>query len=157
AHEPQRGARLQHRRPMSPAVLDGLTVLDLSSGIAGPITGMLLADHGARVIKIEPPGGDRFRHLSGYRVWQRGKEHATIDLKEPTGGALFLPRARAADGLLDSFPPGVTKRLGVAFDTLRAVNDRLVYCSITPYGRDTRDAGRPGYDALVAARTGLHW
>ena len=62
-------------------VLDGLKVLDLSWGIAGPMTGMLLCDHGAEVTKIEPPGGDPFRHHPGYRVWNRGKRSAIFDLK----------------------------------------------------------------------------
>jgi crotonobetainyl-CoA:carnitine CoA-transferase CaiB-like acyl-CoA transferase len=142
---------------VSPAVLDGLTVLDLSTGIAGPITGMLLADHGAHVIKVEPPAGDRFGSLSGARVWNRGKQREPLDLKTSADRERLLMLADDADVLLESYRPGTTERLGVDFPTVCERNPRLVYCSITPYGRGTRDADRPGYDALVAARTGLHW
>ncbi len=69
----------------------------------------------------------------------------------------FLVLARHADVLIESFAPGVTTRLGIDHATLAALNPRLVYCSITGYGRDNRHAGRPAWDALVAARTGLHW
>ena len=76
-------------------VLDGVTVLDLSWGISGPMAGMLLADHGARVTKIEPTGGDPFRDLSGYQVWQRGKRSAILDLKSPAGREVLLSLAPA--------------------------------------------------------------
>ncbi len=139
---------------MTGALAD-LKVLDLSWGIAGPITGMLLADHGAQVTKIEPPGGDPFRTLTGARVWHRGKRSAVLDL--PADRDVLLELVADADVLLESFAPGTTERLGLDYETLRARNPALVYCSITGYGRGTRDADRPGYDALVAARTGMHW
>jgi crotonobetainyl-CoA:carnitine CoA-transferase CaiB-like acyl-CoA transferase len=138
-------------------VLDGLKVLDLSWGIAGPMAGMLLCDHGAEVTKIEPPGGDSFRHHPGYRVWNRGKRSAIFDLKRDADRELFLDLARRGDVLIESFSPGVTTRLGIDYATAHALNPRLIYCSITAYGRDNRHAGRPGFDALVAARTGLQW
>jgi crotonobetainyl-CoA:carnitine CoA-transferase CaiB-like acyl-CoA transferase len=138
-------------------VLDKLRVLDLSWGIAGPMVTMTLADHGADVTKIEPPGGDPFRGLSGYRVWGRGKRSAVLDLTDAEDRAAFLALAAHADLLVESFAPGTAQKLGIDYATLHALNPRLIYCSITAYGRDTRHAGRPGYDALVAARTGLHW
>jgi crotonobetainyl-CoA:carnitine CoA-transferase CaiB-like acyl-CoA transferase len=138
-------------------VLDGIKVLDLSWGISGPMTTMLLADHGAEVTKIEPPGGDPFRNQSGYKAWNRGKRSAVLDLKTPADREVFLKLAKSADVLVESFSPGVTKRLGIDYDTLKAINPRLVYCSITAYGRDTKWADRPGYDALVAARLSMHW
>jgi crotonobetainyl-CoA:carnitine CoA-transferase CaiB-like acyl-CoA transferase len=138
-------------------VLDGLEVLDLSWGIAGPMATMLLADHGARVTKIEPPGGDPFRAQAGYRAWNRGKRSAVLDLAQGGDRDALLALARTADVLVESFAPGTTKRLGIDYATLAAHNPRLIYCSITAYGRGTRDEGRPGWDALVAARTGLHW
>lgn len=138
-------------------VLDQLRVLDLTRGIAGPMTTMMLADHGADVTRIEPPGGDPFSGLSGYRVWNRGKRSALLDLKDAADRATFLELARHADILVESYAPGTTKKLGIDFETLHALNPRLIYCSITAYGRDNRYADRPGYDALVAARTGLHW
>src|ERR1700733_1302648 len=99
-------------------VLDGLTVLDLSWGISGPMAAMLLADHGASVTKIEPPGGDPFRSLSGYQVWQRGKRSAVIDLKAADQRDRFLNLVDRADVLIESFQPGVTTRLGIDYDTL---------------------------------------
>src|ERR1700744_361262 len=140
-----------------PGVLKDLHVLDLSWGIAGPMTTMLLGDHGAKITKIEPPGGDPFRSQTGYRAWNRGKRSAILDLKDAKDRETFLRLAGDADILVESYSPGVTKRLGIDFDTLHALNPRLIYCSITAYGRDSKHADRPGYDALVAARTGLHW
>lgn len=138
-------------------VLENIRVLDLSWGIAGPMTTMLMADHGAAVTKIEPPGGDPYSGQLGYRVWQRGKRRAELDLKDPADKDALLALAKTADVLVESFSPGVTERLGIDYETLSAINPRLVYCSITGYGRDNKHADRPAYDALVAARTGLHW
>ena len=138
-------------------VLDGLEVVDLSWGISGPMTGMLLADHGARVTKIEPPGGDPWRHLSGYRVWNRGKRSAVLDLKCVADRDRFKALSAGADVLIESFSPGTTERLGIDYATLSALNPRLVYCSISAYGPEGPDAARPGLDALVAARTGQQW
>ena len=138
-------------------VLDGIRVLDLSWGIAGPMTTMLLADHGAAVTKIEPPGGDPFRVQLGYHVWQRGKRSAVLDLHAAEDRESFLSLARHADVLVESYSPGVTRRLRIDYNALQALNPRLIYCSITAYGRDNSHSDRPGYDSLVAARTGLHW
>jgi crotonobetainyl-CoA:carnitine CoA-transferase CaiB-like acyl-CoA transferase len=138
-------------------VLDGIRVLDLSWGISGPMAGMLLADHGAEVTRIERPEGDPFPQLSGYRVWHRGKRSALLDLTDATDHDRFLALAREADVLIESFSPGTTARLGIDYDTLAAHNPRLIYCSITAYGPEGPAAGRPGIDALVAARTGHQW
>ena len=140
-----------------PGIWEGVDVLDLSWGIAGPIVTMLLADNGATVTKIEAPGGDPFRSLSGHRVWNRGKRSTVIDLKDPKKREDFLRLAARADVVIESFAPGTTKRLGIDYETLSVANPRLVYCSITGYGATGPDADRPGYDALVAARTGLQW
>jgi crotonobetainyl-CoA:carnitine CoA-transferase CaiB-like acyl-CoA transferase len=138
-------------------VLTGTNVLDLSWGVAGPMATMLLADQGAAVTKIEPPSGDPFSGLSGYAVWQRGKRNAQLDLGDGDDRVTFLRLVAGADVVVESFAPGTTERLGIDYDTLRAVNPRLVYCSITGYGSDGPLADRPGYDALVAARTGQMW
>jgi crotonobetainyl-CoA:carnitine CoA-transferase CaiB-like acyl-CoA transferase len=139
------------------SVLDGIRVLDLSSGIAGPVAGMLLADHGADVVKIEPPGGDRFRGSPGYDTWLRGRRSAVLDLRNADDRDVFFALAAAADVVLETFSPGVTARLGIDFDVLSEANPRLVYGSVTAYGSRTSFRDRPGYDALVAARCGtLH-
>ena len=140
-----------------PGVLDGIRVMDVTWGIAGPLATMLLADHGAEVTRIERPGRDPFADQLGYRVWNRGKRSAVLDLKRPEDLETFLGLARQADVLVESFRPGATQRLGIDYPTLSAANPRLIYCSITGYGRDNPLSDRPAYDSLVAARTGLHW
>ena len=137
------------------SVLDGVRVLDLSTGIAGPVAGMLLADHGADVVKVEPPGGDPFRGTPGYDTWLRGRRSIELDLRDPADHAVLFDLARDADVVLQSYRPGVAERLGVEPEGLLAHNPRLVVCTISAYGRHAGHAGRPGYDALVAARLGL--
>jgi crotonobetainyl-CoA:carnitine CoA-transferase CaiB-like acyl-CoA transferase len=136
-------------------VFDGLRVLDLSWGTAGPMTTMLLADCGAVVTRIESPNGDPFSSQPGYRVWNRGKRSAQLDLASDQGRASFLGLASGADVVVESFSPGTTERLGIDHRVLSESNPRLITCSITGYGSHSRYRDRPGYDALVAARTGL--
>lgn len=138
-------------------VLSGLKVLDLSWGIAGPMAAMLLADHGADVTRIERPQGDPFDGLLGYKVWHRGKKNAIFDLKDDGEKDLFLKLASEADILVESFSPGVTGRLGIDYESLSAINPKLIYCSITGYGEEGKWRDEPGYDALVAAKTGLQY
>src|SRR5260221_8984973 len=137
------------------SVLEGLNVLDLSRGVAGPIATMLLADNGATVTRIEAPDVDPFASWPGSRVWARGKRSAVLDLKNSAERAQFLALASRADVVVESFRPGVTARLAIDYDVLSARNPRLIYCSITGYGRGNRHSDRPAYDALVAARLGL--
>jgi crotonobetainyl-CoA:carnitine CoA-transferase CaiB-like acyl-CoA transferase len=139
---------------MMAGVFDGLRVLDLSWGIAGPMASMLLVDNGADVTRIEPPGGDPFAVQSGYRVWHRGKRSARLDLHSESDRSAFLALATQADIVLDSFSPGTTAELGIDHESLAARNPRLITCSITGYGEEGRDRDRPALDALVAARTG---
>ena len=140
-------------------VLNKLKVLDLTSGMAGSMTTMLLGDNGADVTKIEQPGGDPARNQAelklGYRVWQRGKRSAFLDLEKAQDRDVLLALALDADILVESYSPGTTTRLGIDFATLNARNPRLIYCSITGYGRDHELSQRPAIDALVQARTGL--
>jgi crotonobetainyl-CoA:carnitine CoA-transferase CaiB-like acyl-CoA transferase len=138
-------------------VLDGIRVLDLSRGISGPMATMLLVDHGAEVTRIEAPGHDPFRDQPGYHVWNRGKRSAVLDLKTPEDRTTFLALAARADVVVESLPPGKAKALGLDYETLARHNPRLIQCSITGYGRDNSHSDRPGYDALVTARTGLAW
>jgi crotonobetainyl-CoA:carnitine CoA-transferase CaiB-like acyl-CoA transferase len=137
--------------------LDGVKILDLSWGIAGPLGVLLLAEQGADVIKVEPPGGDPFRAYSGYAVWNRSRRSVTIDLKSPAGHDAFVRLAEDADVLVETFRPGVTDRLGIGFDALHDRNPRLVYCSCPGYPEGHRLADRPGYDALVQASSGQQW
>jgi crotonobetainyl-CoA:carnitine CoA-transferase CaiB-like acyl-CoA transferase len=137
--------------------LSGLKVLDLSWGIAGPMAAMLLADQGAEVTRVERPAPGPFDDFSGTRVWNRGKRSAVLDLHHAADRDVFLALAGEADVLVESFTPGVTARLGIDHATLSARNPRLVYCSITAYGRGNPHEQRPGYEALVQARTGHQW
>src|SRR2546428_12484324 len=98
-----------------PEPLDGYRVLDLSWGIAGPIATMLLAEQGADVIKVEPPGGDPFRSLAGYPVWNRSKRSVVLNLHEEDGKAGFLRLLETADVLVESFTPGAMVRLGLGY------------------------------------------
>jgi crotonobetainyl-CoA:carnitine CoA-transferase CaiB-like acyl-CoA transferase len=140
-----------------PGALEGVRVLDLSWGIAGPLGVLLLAEQGADVIKVEPPGGDPFRDYSGYAVWNRSRRSVTVDLKQPAGADAFRKLATDADVVVETFRPGVTDRLGIGFDALHELNPRLVYCSCPAYPEGHRFAQRPGYDALVQASSGQQW
>ncbi|HUN37281.1 MAG TPA: CoA transferase [Trebonia sp.] len=135
-------------------VLDGLKVLDLSWGISGPVAGMLLADHGASVTRIEAPDGGPLPDVSGYPVWNRGKRSAVLDLKDAGDKRRLIALASQADVLIESFAPGTADRLGIGYDVLAQRNPRLIYCDITGYGPGDPDRDRPGIDGLVAARTG---
>jgi crotonobetainyl-CoA:carnitine CoA-transferase CaiB-like acyl-CoA transferase len=138
-------------------VLDGIAVLDLTSGIAGPVATMLLADHGAHVTKVEPPGGDPTRACSGAQVWHRGKRSAVLDPDDAADHDRIVALASHADVLVENLAPGDAAELGLDHESLLARNPRLVHCSITAYGDEGMHADRPAIDALVAARTGHHW
>jgi crotonobetainyl-CoA:carnitine CoA-transferase CaiB-like acyl-CoA transferase len=136
--------------------LTGLRVLELTWGISGPMVGMMLADQGAVVTRIEPPE-DVFAQAPGYRVWNRGKRSAVLDLKAPDGRRTLLDLAAQADVVLDSYRPGVMERLGLGHEALAARNPRIITCSITAYGEGNEHSERPGLEALAAARTGSQW
>jgi crotonobetainyl-CoA:carnitine CoA-transferase CaiB-like acyl-CoA transferase len=136
------------------APCDGLRVVDFSAWMAGPLATMVLADCGAEVVKVEPPGGDPARAMPAFRTWNRGKESAVIDLKSGAGRAEAHGLLRQADVSVVSFRPGVAERLGLDYESVRQVNPRLVYTSITGFGGGGSRAGLPGYEALVAAKSG---
>ncbi|MGV0835922.1 CoA transferase [Mycolicibacterium thermoresistibile] len=135
------------------AVYEGLRVIDLTQGIAGAISTMLLADAGAEVIRIDLPT-DPFEHLSGYRVWHRGKKRVELDLSRSADRDALAGLIASADVLVDALdtPP---QALDLA--ALTAPHPRLVWCSISGYGEAANHRDRRPVEALVAARTGLHW
>ena len=141
-------------------ILSGLRVLDLSRGIAGPMTGMMLTDQGADTILIEPPGGDWLADVGrcrlGYRIWHRGKRAIQLDLTDEKDREVFLALALHADVLIESYPLGTAQKLGVDYEELSKANPRLIHASIDGY-RDTSHRDRPAYDLLVSARMGLQW
>jgi crotonobetainyl-CoA:carnitine CoA-transferase CaiB-like acyl-CoA transferase len=135
--------------------LDGVRLLDLSWGIAGPVGVLLLAELGADVIKIEPPGGDPFRRQPGYHVWNRSRRSVVLDLKSDEGRAVFLRLCERADVVVETFSPGTMHRLGLSYEALRERFPRLVFCSVPAYPPGHRLADRPGWDATVQARSGM--
>ena len=137
--------------------LAGIRILDLSWGIAGPLGVLLLAEHGADVIKVEPPGGDPFRAYDGYTVWNRSRRSIEIDLKSATGSATFAALVKTADVVVESFRPGVMQRLGFGYERIAEINPAAILASIPGYPEGHRFAGRPGYDALVQASSGQMW
>lgn len=150
---------------MKPA-LDKLTVLDLTQVMAGPYCCQLLADLGARVIKVEPVGtGDASRAAMGFEMSgddnasflavNRNKESVAVDLKEDAGRELVQRLARDADVVVENFRPGVTARLGVDYETLRKVNPGLIYASISGFGQTGPHASRAGYDLIAQAMSGV--
>ncbi len=136
--------------------LEGIKVLDLGYYIAGPYASMLLADQGAEVIKVERPGGDPGRQLSGFVVWNRGKRSITIDLKQKEGQKLAQELARGCDILIQNFRPGVAAKLGVDYETLRQLNARLIYCAISGYGEQGPYRDKPGWDPCVASYAAVY-
>jgi len=140
--------------PASPPPLDGVRVVDLTSYIAGSYAAMMLADLGAEVVKIESLAGDSFRELPGFFGWNRGKRSVAVDLKAPEGRAVVERLAARGDVVMENMRPGVADRLGVGWARLRAINPRLVYCSVTAFGSTGPYADRPGFDPLLQAMSG---
>ncbi len=142
--------------------LGGTRVLEFASYVSGPFAGMLLADLGAEVIKVEnPEGGDPFRdwgrrdYNGTFGSMNRNKKSVTLDLKSPEGREQARKLALTADVLIENFRTGVMERLGLGFESLSAANPRLVYCSITGFGGDGPYKDRPGYDTVGQAMSGL--
>ncbi len=143
--------------------LDGILVLDVSRVGPGPYATMLLADFGARVIKVEDARqGDDIRHLyhingigAGHLVFNRNKESIGLNLKDPRGRQIFLDLAEKADVVLESFRPGVMDRLGVGYKDVQKVNPEVIYCSISGYGQDGPYRLRPGHDINYASVAGM--
>lgn len=145
--------------------LSGLRVLDLSAFLPGPHASMMMADHGAEVIMIEPANGmgEPTRHLGetyadGTRVWfaniARGKKSYKVNLKDADEHARFLEIAKTADVMIEAFRPGVVKRLGVDYDAIRAINPGIVYCSISAFGQTGQYRDKPAHDLVIQAMAG---
>lgn len=131
----------------------GLKVLDFTQGMLA-LAGMILADNGAEVIKVEPPGGDRARGEPGFLMWNRGKQSAVLDLTGPDDRDVARRLARDVDVVIESFRPGVADRLEIGYDRLAADNAGLVYCAISGFGPlDSLDRVK-GYEGVVAAKAG---
>lgn len=147
------------------AILDGIRVLDCSIAMAGPFAAQRLGDLGADVIKVEPTTGEWQRHAPAGGAWgkevnvsflslNRNKRSLAIDLKAEEGKAILLDLVKDADIFLQNYRPGVAARLGVDYDTLKAINPRLIYVSISGYGEDGPYRNYPGQDLLLQSLSG---
>lgn len=149
--------------------LDGILVLDFSQFLAGPVAALRLADLGARVIKVERPGiGDIGRKLAfggieldgetlSFQIMNRSKQSFAADLKDPTDLAAVKTLIGRADVLIQNFRPGVMERIGLDYDSVKALNPRLVYGSVSGFGSDGPWRDRPGQDLLAQSMSGLPW
>lgn len=144
--------------------LDGVRVLDFSTLLPGPLATLILAEAGARVTKIEWPGhGDEMRSYApkfgtdsvNFALLNRGKESLEVDLKSPEASEVLRPLIEGADILVEQFRPGVMARLGLDYDTVAEINPRIVYCSISGYGKEGPRAGVAAHDLNYVSETGL--
>ena len=144
-------------------VLKDITVIECSTFVTGPYATSLLADLGARVIKIEsPPEGDPYRYFApdphfsfNFAHLNRNKESLVLDLKAAKGREICLALLRQSDVFVENFRPGTAARLGLGYEALRALNPRLVYCSISAFGQSGPYVDKPGFDTLGQAVSGL--
>jgi CoA:oxalate CoA-transferase len=149
---------------MSAGPFSGALVLDLTRVLAGPFCTMMLAELGARVVKVEnPDGGDDARHFTPlidgrsayFESLNRGKESIALDLKEEADRGLFLRMLRRADVLVENFRPGTLERLGLGYDSLREHNPGLVYAAVSGFGHTGPWSRRPAYDLIAQALSGM--
>ncbi len=146
-----------------PGPLDGVKVVEFTEIIAGPFAGMLLSDMGAEVIKVEPPWGDPWRGTQPvsptesrvFIAYNRGKRSITLDLTTPAAAEVLARLIPQMDVAIVNYRPDVAARLGVDYDSLSAINPRLIYCENTAFGRQGPDSWRPGYDMILQAMTGI--
>ncbi|MDR7867071.1 MAG: CoA transferase [Sporomusaceae bacterium] len=144
--------------------LQGLTVLDMTRVLAGPFAGMIMADMGANVIKVEEPekGADE-RHMGPFQNGEsayfmnlnRNKRGITVNLKAPTGKELFRQLVQKADIVLENFRPGTMEKLGLGYEDLQKINPRIIYAAISGFGHYGPYKDRPGYDIISQAMSGL--
>ncbi len=148
-----------------PGALAGLKVVDLTRVLGGPYCTMILSDHGAEVIKVEPPQGDETRDWgppfdeandsSYYLGVNRNKRGIALDLGKPAGRAVLMRLLEGADVLVENFKPGGMEKWGIGYETLEPLFPRLVHCRVSGFGAEGPLGGLPGYDAIVQAMVGL--
>ena len=146
-----------------PGPLHGVKVVEFTEIIAGPFAGMLLSDMGADVIKVEPPWGDPWRGTQPisptesrvFIAYNRGKRSITLDLNTEAAADVLARLIPQMDVAIVNYRPDVAARLGVDYDSLSAINPRLIYCENTAFGRQGPDSWRPGYDMILQAMTGI--
>ena len=139
---------------MKPA-LEGLVLIDLSAGIAGPYAAMLLSDMGAECLKIEPREGDPARGLPGFLVWNRGKRSLTLSLETAEGREILYRLVERADVVIESFSPQQAKLLSLDYETLSRLNPQLIYCAMPLFGERGPLSEQPGNEGVVSALAGI--
>ena len=149
---------------MQIGALSDIKVLDLTRVLSGPFAAMWLGDLGADVIKIETPGvGDDARftpvHVNGYSTFfaamNRNKRSVTLNLKTPEGKAMFLEMVRQADVVMSNYRPGVMERLGLSYEELSKINDRIIYATVSGFGQKGVYSQRPAYDIVAQGMGGI--
>lgn len=146
-----------------PGPLHGIKVVEFTEIIAGPLAGMLLADLGAQVIKVEPPWGEPWRFVQSFlptesrvfMAYNKGKRGLALDLASPQSRQILQRLLPQTDVVLVNYRPDVVSKLGLDYESLSAVNPRLVYCDLTAYGSEGPDANLPGYDVVLQALSGM--
>ena len=142
--------------------LDGIKVVDLTTMVSGPVAAMMLADQGAEVVKVEPLVGEQMRHIgpphngitAGFFSCNRGKESIALDLKSDEGKKILKELAASADVFIQNFRPGAIERMGFSEEELRAINDKLIYVSISGFGEHGPYATKRVYDPVIQALSG---
>src|ERR1700735_3120126 len=148
---------------MMPGALEHLLVLDLTSHLSGQYCAMPLADHGAEVIKTEPPSGDSARNMppfvngesAPFMTWNRNKRSVVMDFKKQADRLAFLRLGDRADVVVENYRPGVMDRLGIGWDVLHARNPKLILASISGFGQTGPYSSRGGFDLITQAMSGL--
>ena len=135
--------------------LDGIRVIDFGQWLAGPLTALLLADQGAEVIHVDPPGGPAWKTVANATL-QRGKQRIVLDLKSTADLASARGLISSADVVIENFRPGVMDRLGLGWDAVRRGHDRLIYCSLPGFAADDPRAAMPAWEGVLAAATGTY-
>src|SRR5262249_43523444 len=144
--------------------LSGIRVIDMTQVMAGPLFCMFLGDMGADGIKVEPPEGETTRQMppegapgisAPFLAVNRNKRGIAPDLQRPEGVAILKRLAASADVLVENYRPGVAQRLGIDYEVVRALNPKLIYCSISGFGQTGPYASRGGYDVIAQGMTGI--
>ena len=145
--------------------LEGITVVDLTSVVVGPLCTQILADHGAEVIKVEASKGDLARNLNGKSVTpsmgakflhlNRNKRSIVLDLKKPSGFATLKKLLAKADVMVWNVRPAAMARLKLAYEDVKAINPRIIYCGMFGFGQDGRYRAKPAFDGIIQGASGM--
>src|SRR6201991_3442460 len=140
---------------LSPSALEGIRVIDFGQYIAGPMAAMLLGDHGADVIRVDPPGGPRW-NTAANATWNRNKRSIVLDLKKDADRETARQLVASADVVIENFRPGVMDRLGLGAAAMTEATPRLIYCSLPGFGADDPRAQVKAWDGVLGAATGAY-